>query len=236
MINKKDKVIALDGPSGSGKSTLAKLLALTLQVKYIDSGAMYRTLAYVLSSMPIDFSKSSLNQEELNQITKKISQHTFEYMPTSDILIQVDGQDLSQIIRQNEVSLKASMTSKFEIVRDFVNDWQRRVVKDHFAVVDGRDIGTVLFPNAILKYYVTASVDVRSQRRYLELMKKGNFKGSIDSIKKEIAERDFQDTSREIAPLKQADDAILIDTSNLRIDEVVKRIVTDCKTKGILNE
>ncbi len=230
----KDKVIALDGPSGSGKSTIAKLLALSLQVKYIDSGAMYRTLAFILTKLDIDFSKKDLSPTEINLLQDEIKKHDFRYMPKTEVLIEVDGEDLTQIIRQNDVSLKASMTSKFEPVRDFVNDWQKNVVQNHFAVVDGRDIGTVLFPNAILKYFITASVEVRAQRRYLELMKKGNFSGTIESLQEEIAERDFQDTNRAVAPLKKAEDAIFIDTSNLKIDEVIARIINDCKSRGII--
>ena len=218
----KDKVIAIDGPSGSGKSTITKLLAKELNFTYLDTGAMFRALAHKLAELDIDFTKKALSSEEVERVEKYLNSLDFKYAPTESILISVDGEDLTLKIREHHVSKLASQISKFPVIREFLAQLQREIAQVEPSILEGRDIGTVIFPDAALKFFLTANSTVRAQRRLEQLQEKGDAQGlSFESIKADIEKRDQQDTQREAAPLRKADDAIEIDTSNLSIDKVV---------------
>jgi len=206
--------IAIDGPSASGKSTIAKELAKQLGYIHIDTGAMYRSVAYYAL-------KTHVSLEDENQLVHMIEKMDIEL--TLDGLVLVNQNDVSTLIRQNEVSLAASKISTYPKVRSQLVAQQQKMTKSKGFIVDGRDIGTVVLPEAELKIYQTASVSSRAQRRYLENIQKG-IHSDFEELKKEIEERDYQDTHREASPLKKAKDAIEIDTSLMSIDEVVDMI------------
>lgn len=222
---KKDQVIALDGPSGSGKSTVARTIADRLGLIYIDTGAMFRATAYVLQHTGIDFSKTKLSDSEEETIKRFFHDHRFQFAPEPGVLIQLDNLNLTDAIREHHVSKLASQISKFKVVRDFLAEWQRGIVKDRPAILDGRDIGTVIFPNALLKIYLTASPEERAQRRLEELQSRGAVDLEYATILQDIKERDFQDMNREIAPLKQAIDGIKLDSTGKNISQIVDEIM-----------
>jgi cytidylate kinase len=222
---KKDQVIALDGPSGSGKSTVAKMIAEELGLIYIDTGAMFRAAAYALQHTGIDFTKTSLTTHEEEQIKRFFHDHRFQFAPEPGVLILLDNLNLTDVIREHQVSRLASQVSKFKVVRDFLSNWQRTVVKDHPAILDGRDIGTVIFPNAVLKVFLTASPEERATRRLEELKQRGQTDFNYETVLKDIQERDYQDMNREIAPLKKADDAMELDSSGKSISQIVNEII-----------
>lgn len=222
---KKDQVIALDGPSGSGKSTVAKMIASTLNLVYIDTGAMFRAAAYVLQHTHIDFTKPHLSVEDEEIINKFFHDHRFQYAPEPGVLILLDNLNLTDVIREHHVSRLASQVSKYKVVRDFLAKWQREIVKDRPAILDGRDIGTVIFPNAILKVFLTASPIERAQRRFSELQEKGQGELDYETILKDIKERDYEDMNREIAPLKKADDGVELDSTGKSIPQIVEEII-----------
>lgn len=206
--------IAIDGPVASGKSTIAKRLAKKLGYIHIDTGAMYRCVAYVALKNNI-----SLNDEkELTKLAK-----TTPIRLTKDERVYCDDMDVTHAIRANEVSTAASQVSVFSGVRKELVKQQQAMAEENGIVMDGRDIGTVVLPNAELKIFQTASVASRANRRYQENKTK-DMHISFEQLVKEINDRDYQDTHRKESPLKQADDAIVIDTSNLNIDEVIERI------------
>ncbi|MBR3401655.1 MAG: (d)CMP kinase [Parasporobacterium sp.] len=212
------KQIALDGPAGAGKSTIAKRIAEKLQFVYIDTGAMYRTLALACLKQGVDTAaeeKVSETAEAANLDIRYIdgSQHMF-----------LEGEDVSGQIRTEEVSKAASDTSKFQRVRDRLVYLQQQLAEKYNVVMDGRDIGTVVLPNADLKIFMTASVEVRALRRYKEYLEKGQA-CDLEAIKEDIAQRDYNDTHRANSPLKQAQDAVLLDTSDMSIDEVTDAII-----------
>lgn len=222
---KKDQVIALDGPSGSGKSTVAKMIAAKLNLIYIDTGAMFRAAAYVLQHTGIDFSKNELTTAEDELIKKFFHDHRFQFAPSPGVLIQLDNLNLTDVIREHQVSKMASQVSKFKVVRDFLRDWQREIVKDRPAILDGRDIGTVIFPDASLKVFLTASPQERAQRRLGELKDRGQVDLDYDTILKDIMDRDHEDMNRTIAPLKKASDGIELDSSGKTIPQIVDEII-----------
>lgn len=222
---KKSQVIALDGPSGSGKSTVAKKIAAQLGLIYIDTGAMFRAVAYALQHMGIDFSKFKLEKDEEESIKKFFHDHRFQYSPEPGVLILLDNLNLTDVIRDHHVSRLASQVSKYKVVRDFLADWQRSIVEDRPAILDGRDIGTVIFPNAVLKVYLTASSEERATRRLDELKERGQTDLDYETILKDIKERDHADMNREIAPLKKADDAIELDSTGKDIPLIVSEII-----------
>ncbi|MBG60265.1 MAG: cytidylate kinase [Halobacteriovoraceae bacterium] len=218
----KDRVIAIDGPSGSGKSTITKLFADKIGFTYLDTGAMFRALAYKLNTLDIDFSRDTLTSTEELEVERFLDNLDFQYAPTENVLISVNGEDLTRKIREHHVSKLASQTSKFSVVREFLANLQRKIAKRSPCILEGRDIGTVIFPNAALKFYLTANSDVRAQRRLEQLQEKGKADGlTLKQIKEDIEKRDDQDTQREVAPLKKADDAFEIDTSNRTVKEVL---------------
>ncbi len=209
------KVIAVDGPAGAGKSTVSKIVAAKLGYTYIDTGAMYRAVGL----------KYSETCEDLIFVVEKI-----DIELDDKARVFVDGQDVTAKIRTPEISKLASDVSKFGFVRKKLTELQRKMAERGSVIMDGRDIGTQVLPNADLKIFLTASLDERARRRFEELKAKGQTV-DFDAIKTEIALRDKQDSEREIAPLKQADDAILIDSTDLTIDEVVAQILSLCSTR-----
>ncbi len=214
--------IALDGPSGSGKSTVAKIIAKTLDILYLDTGAMFRACALEAILQNAD----CLDEEAVKKFIDKIDlEIRYENGSQKTIL---RGEDVSQKIRLNEVSMMASNISSLPCVRAKMLEMQREVAKNNDCILDGRDIGTVVLPNANFKFFITASAEVRAKRRYDELVSRGQTV-DFDEILKEINQRDYNDSHRKIAPLKQAEDAILIDTSNLTVDEVVAKILNVIK-------
>jgi CMP/dCMP kinase len=222
---KKDQVIALDGPSGSGKSTVAKMIAHKLGLIYIDTGAMFRAAAYVLQHTGVDFTKPVLDSSEEKLIDKFFHDHRFQFAPEPGVLILLDNLNLTDVIREHHVSKLASQVSKHKVVREFLKNWQRDIVKDRPAILDGRDIGTVIFPNALLKVFLTASSEERATRRFEELKERGQVEVDYDTILKDIKERDFEDMNREIAPLKKADDGIELDSTGKNIPQIVDEII-----------
>jgi cytidylate kinase len=221
----KDQVIALDGPSGSGKSTVAKTVAQKLGLIYIDTGSMFRAAAYALQHTGIDFTKAKLTSAEDELINKFFHDHRFQYAPEPGVLIQLDNLNLTDVIREHHVSRLASQISKFKVIRDFLADWQRTIVKDRPSILDGRDIGTVIFPNAVLKVFLTASAEERAHRRLEELKERGQADFDFNTVLADIKERDYEDMNREIAPLKKAADGIELDTTGKNIPTIVDEII-----------
>ena len=210
--------IAIDGPAGAGKSTIAKRLAKELGYYYVDTGAIYRTVAYFLDLLGVSPKDVDGVERYLDELTVEI-----EYDEEGKQHMIMNGMDVSDDIRTQDISQKASLVSAHAIVRDMLLDMQRDVAKKHNVIMDGRDIGTVVLPRATVKIFLTASAEVRARRRYEELQAKGK-KDSYEQVLKELEKRDYQDTHREIAPLKRAKDAIVVDTSQLDIDGVVAAI------------
>ena len=210
--------IAIDGPGGAGKSTIAKKLAKELGFYYVDTGAIYRTVAYFLDLLGI-------SPKDVDGVERYIDELTVEIEYDEDGLqhMIMNGMDVSDDIRTPEISMKASDVSAHAVVREMLLDMQRDVAKKHNVIMDGRDIGTVVLPRAQVKIFLTASAEVRAQRRFQELQAKGK-KDSYEQVLKELQKRDYQDTHREIAPLKKAKDSIVVDTSELDIDGVVAAI------------
>ena len=216
--------IAIDGPAGAGKSTIAKRLAKELGYYYVDTGAIYRTVAYFMDLLGIA-------PKDVDGVTRYIDELTIEieYDEEGQQHMLMNGMDVTGDIRTPDISQKASLISAHAVVRDMLLDMQRDVARKHNVIMDGRDIGTVVLPRANVKIFLTASAEVRAQRRHLELQAKGS-KDSFEKVLAEIKQRDHQDSTREIAPLKQAKDALLVDTSNMDIDAVIaeiRRIVTE---------
>lgn len=222
---KKDQVIALDGPSGSGKSTVAKMVAEKLNLIYIDTGAMFRSVAYALQHTGIDFTKPKLSEEENRLILDFFHNHRFQFAPMPGVLVQLDNLNLTDVIREHQVSRLASQISKHKVIRDFLANWQREIVMDRPAILDGRDIGTVIFPNALVKVFLTASAEERAKRRFDELRLRGQSDFDFESILKDIKERDHEDMTREIAPLKKAADGVELDSTGRTITQMVEFII-----------
>ena len=210
--------IAIDGPAGAGKSTIAKRLAKELGYKYVDTGAIYRTVAYFLDLWGVSPKDVDGVQRYIDELTIGI-----EYDEDGLQHMIMNGMDVTGEIRTQDISQKASLVSAHVVVREVLLDMQRDVAKEYNVIMDGRDIGTVVLPKANVKIFLTASAEVRAQRRTDELLAKGQ-KADYDTILKEIQQRDYQDTHREIAPLKMAKDSIKVDTSDMDIESVVKAI------------
>ncbi len=213
----KKYIIAIDGPSAAGKSVLAKGISKELGITYIDTGAMYRAVALYFLNNNIE-----INEENISNVIDNININ-LKYID-GNLKVFLNDEDVTLSIRENRASMGASNVSKFKQVRDKMVALQRDMANDMNVVLDGRDIGTVVFPNADLKIFLTASVDVRAMRRKKELDLKGE-SYDIEELKKEIIARDLQDTTRKESPLKKADDAIQIDTSDLTVDETVKEVI-----------
>ena len=214
--------IAIDGPAGAGKSTIAKRLAKELGYYYVDTGAIYRTVAYFFDLWGVSPKDVDGVERYIDELTVEI-----EYDGDGTQHMIMNGMDVTGDIRTQEISQKASQVSAHAVVRDVLLDMQRDVAKRHNVIMDGRDIGTVVLPKANVKIFLTADAAVRAKRRCDELIAKGQ-KAVYETILEEIEQRDYQDSHRAIAPLKQAKDAIVLDTSNLDIDGVIgemKRII-----------
>ena len=214
---KYSKVVAIDGPSGSGKSTIAKLVAQELGHVYIDTGAMFRALGLYLSDNGIDV-------EDLESIQRELHAINFEYGSNKDELVIVNGVNYTNNIRQHHVSDIASRYSKVQLIRNFLRDIQRNLVVNKFCIMEGRDIGTVIFPDAYLKISLTASDEVRAKRRQEQLATKGEIV-DFERLVVDIKSRDERDSNRSAAPLIKAEDAIELLTDNLTIEQVVERII-----------
>ena len=214
--------IALDGPSGSGKSTIAKRLSSKLNILYLDTGAMYRATALKALSMNIDTLDEKAVSTFIDDINLKI-----EYIDGSQHTI-LDGVDVSEKIREPHVSMAASNISSLKCVRLKMVEMQRSIASEMSCVLDGRDIGSYVLPNADFKFYITASVDVRADRRFKELTLKGH-KIDFEALKNEIEQRDYNDKTRDFSPLVRAEDAILIDTSFMNIEQVIGKVLSYIK-------
>ncbi len=206
--------IAIDGPAGAGKSTIAKAVAKELGYIYVDTGAMYRAIALYIIENKIDVEDAVKVSEACDVIDIKIKYENGIQQ------VYLNGRNVSQDIRKEEVGNMASKAAAKKSVRDRLLSLQRNIAAENDVVMDGRDIGTFVLPNAEFKYYLTASVKTRAERRYKELLEKGE-KPDMAQIEADIEKRDYQDMHRDIAPLKQAEDAIYIDSSDMTIDEVV---------------
>ena len=214
--------IAIDGPAGAGKSTIAKKVAKTKGFIYVDTGAMYRAMAYYLLTQGID--PENAEAIEANCVNADI---TICYENGEQVVL-LNGENVNGVIRNEEVGNMASSSSKHPKVRETLTVLQKELAAKNNVVMDGRDIGTCVLPNADVKVYLTASAQVRAKRRYDELSAKG-IPCDIEQIEMDIIKRDEQDMNREIAPLKQAEDAVLVDSSDMTIDEVVQAILDLCR-------
>lgn len=214
--------IAIDGPAGAGKSTIARQVAKQKHFIYVDTGAMYRAMAYYLLSEGVD-------PEDEAAISEKCqgAHITLKYENGEQIVL-LNGENVNGYLRTEEISNAASHTSKNRKVRERIVALQKKLANENDVVMDGRDIGTCVLPDADVKIYLTAAVSVRAERRYRELTAKGE-NCDIRQIEETIAKRDEQDMNRKISPLKQAEDAILIDTSDMTIEEVAKTILELCR-------
>lgn len=209
--------IAIDGPASSGKSTVAKILAKDYGYIYTDTGAMYRSVTYLAIQHHVDFD----DEEQLVALIERYP-ITFKQTETGQ-LIFVDGQDVTEAIRQPEVTNNVSVVSAHEKVRHELVRQQQKIAENGGVVMDGRDIGTVVLPKAEVKIFLVASVIERAERRFKENQSKG-IATDFETLKKEIEQRDYLDSNREVSPLKQAEDAVRIDTTGLSIEEVVAAI------------
>ena len=209
--------IAIDGPAGAGKSTIAKRLAKELGYVYVDTGAMYRAMAYYFLKNQVDTNDEEAIAKACPNVNVTIAYQDGEQQ------VLLNGENVNGVIRKEEVGKMASTTSVYLVVRAKLMDLQRELAMKENVIMDGRDIGTVVLPNADVKIFLTASSKVRAKRRYDELTEKG-VECDFDEIEKDIIDRDYRDMHRETAPLKQAEDAILLDSSELDIDGVVNRM------------
>ena len=212
-------IIALDGPSGSGKSTIANILAKKLKISYLNTGSMYR--AVTLFFLENNIKKSDKIDIDL---LRKIN------IDIKDDRVFLNEKDVSDKIRNKEVTENVSWVSSISLVRKYLVDMQRKISQNKSIILDGRDIGTVVFPNAKYKFFLVASSEVRAKRRY----EQNEIDKSLEEIQKDIEKRDYLDSHREISPLKKAEDAIEIDSSNLTIDETIEEIINKMDKEDVL--
>ena len=215
--------IAIDGPSGAGKSTIAKLIAKKLGITYLDTGAMYRGLAYYALQNGVQPNDEVGVLPILENVTMDI-----QYNENGQKVI-VNDKDVTPFIREHNISMAASTISKIHAVRLKLASLQREIASKTDCVLDGRDIGSFVLPNANVKIYMDASAEVRAKRRKLDLEGKGDFSHTYEEILADIKARDYQDMNRDFAPLKVADGAIIIDTSYMSIDEVAEKVISLCQ-------
>ena len=205
--------VAIDGPGGTGKSTIAKAVAERLGLEYIDTGAMYRSIA--LKSI-----RESVDAEDEPAVVIMLEDTVIDF---NDNKVYLDGEDVSGLIRTNEISMAASTISKLGPVRAKVDEVSRRLASTKNVVMEGRDIGTAVIPDAEVKIFMTADPAVRAKRRYNQLLEQGKT-ADLDEIRTEIEKRDYQDSHRDINPLKLADDAVLMDTTNMTLEENIDAV------------
>ena len=212
--------VAIDGPAGAGKSTIARRLAEEMGYRYVDTGAIYRTVAYFMDLWGV-------SPKDVDGVNRYIDELTvaIEYDQEGAQHLLMNGMDVTDDIRTQDISQKASLISAHACVRDMLLDMQREIAEKHNVIMDGRDIGTVVLPKATVKIFLTASAEIRAKRRCEQLAEKGQH-ANYEKVLKEIQQRDYQDTHREIAPLKMARDSIKVDTSDMSIEQVVKKIKT----------
>lgn len=211
--------VAIDGPAGAGKSTMARAVAKDLGYVYVDTGAIYRTVGYYIHLCGI-------GPKDVDGVTRLIDDVNLEIRYPDDGLqhMILNGKDVTSEIRTPEMSDYASKLSALKVVRDFLLDVQRELARTHNVVMDGRDIGTVVLPKAQVKIYLTASAEIRANRRFLEMQEKGDKKITYEKVLEDIQQRDERDMNRAIAPLKCAKDAVRLDTSDLTIEESIRAI------------
>ena len=214
-------VVAIDGPAGAGKSTVAKLVAQELHLVYIDTGAMYRAVAWKVLHQ-----KKGVTTAAIEEVAKDIDVRL--YYEGGRTRVFADGKEVTDEIRTPEISHIVSKVASLALVREKMVELHRKMAESGSVLMDGRDIGTNVLPNASVKIYLTASIEERAKRRARELLEKGHAVSEAD-VEKEIAARDKADMEREISPLRQADDAVLLDTTGLSIKEVVSRILSLCR-------
>lgn len=222
-------IVAIDGPAGAGKSTVARMLAKELSFLLVDTGAIYRTLALSAKRASVDWLDDAALGRHAEELVQRHAMH-FEPDPKGGVRVLLDGEDVSLLIRTPEIALGASTVSGHPSVRAALLDLQRQAGAEGGVVFEGRDIGTVVFPNADCKFYLTATLDERARRRYDELVSKGE-KTSLDMTREDVRKRDEQDSNRKTAPLRQAADAILIDSSAMGIDVVVSTMAAHVRSK-----
>ncbi|MBE5926976.1 MAG: (d)CMP kinase [Lachnospiraceae bacterium] len=210
--------VAIDGPAGAGKSTIAKKIAKQLGFIYVDTGAMYRAMALACI-------RNNVDKDDEEAVVAVCSQINVTIAYESDMqIVMLNGENVNGYIRTEEVGNTASAISVYKDVRLKLLELQRNLAKENNVIMDGRDIGTYVLPDAFVKIYLTASSRTRAERRCLELKEKG-IEVNIEEVEKDIIDRDYRDMHREIAPLSQAEDAVLVDSSNMGIDEVVEHII-----------
>lgn len=210
--------IAIDGPAGAGKSTIAKIVAKKLGYIYVDTGAMYRTMALACY-------RDGIKADEEYKVVEKCNGVKITLGYENDTQkVYLNGEDVSELIRQEVIGNMTSAIAVYPPVRKILVEMQQELAKSNNVVMDGRDIGTAVLPNADLKIYLTASSRTRALRRYKELMEKGQ-ECNIDDIENDIKDRDYRDMNREVSPLVQAEDAVLVDSSEMNIDQVVDAII-----------
>ena len=210
--------VAIDGPAGAGKSTIARRLAGELGFRYVDTGAIYRTVAYFMDLWGV-------SPKDVDGVNRYIDELTvgIEYDDEGVQHMLMNGMDVTGDIRTPEISQKASLISAHAVVRDVLLDMQRNMAEEYNVVMDGRDIGSVVLPKATVKIFLTASPEVRARRRYNELLEKGQ-KASYAQVLKDVQQRDYQDTHRDIAPLKMCRDSVKVDTSEMDLEQSVAAI------------
>ena len=216
--------IAIDGPSGAGKSTMAKYISQNLGIMYLDTGAMYRAVALKALRLGLD----TKNDEQITNLIPNVDV-AINYDKGQKVFL--DGEDVTHLIRTNEVSMGASDVSAFPKVREKLVELQQAIASNNSVVMDGRDIGTHVLPHAKIKIFLTASVHERAKRRFEELKQKGLLNKTFEELVKEIETRDYNDSNREASPLKRAEDAILVDTSELSEEESIYRIMEIIRTR-----
>ena len=219
------KSIAIDGPAGAGKSTLARQLAEKLGFIYVDTGAIYRTVALAVLRAEMDPKHAGQVAGLLGGLDIRM-----DYGPDGEQRMFLNGEDVSGAIREHQVSGLASQVSAIPAVRDFLLDFQRRQAREHSVVMDGRDIGTVVLPEADVKIFLTAAPEARAKRRLLELQQRGQ-QADYEAVLRDIIQRDEQDANRPIAPLRQAEDARLLDTTRLNLEQSLEALVRLVKEK-----
>lgn len=224
MAKKKVLNVAIDGPGGAGKSTVAKAAAKELGLVYVDTGALYRAVG-------VNALRNKLDTTDEKKIKKMLKNTVVELKYIDGVQhVLLNGEDVSEEIRTPDASMAASNVSAIQCVRDFLFDTQRDIAKKNNCIMDGRDIATVVLPDAQLKIFLTASAEVRAQRRFLELQQKGSA-DTYEKVLEELKQRDYQDSHREIAPLKPAEDSIIVDTSEMPLDVSISTVVNLIKEK-----